>query len=179
MIKKIKNKKAISPMIGYILLISIVVVLSLIVYTWLKTYVPQDSLECPDSTSMFIRSYEYAPNNQLNITIKNNGNFNIGGYFIRAATQSPDQGLAATDLSAGLIDSFGGTNLRGGLVIFELQEGGNTNSFSPNQEVTHVFDISGIDAIFFIELTPIRYQEHESIKRTVTCGSAKIKEEIN
>ena len=43
--RKITNKKAISPMIGYILLISAAVVMSVIVYTWLRTYIPKAALE--------------------------------------------------------------------------------------------------------------------------------------
>ncbi len=171
-----KNKRAISPMISYILLISIGVVMGLLVYAWLKTYVPRESLECPDSTSLFVKDYIYIQNSQLNITIKNNGNFNIAGYFIRAANQSSEQKIAATDLSQRIDENQGGT-IVGGAILFELSS--EENSFTPNEEVTHVFDISGINEIYFIEITPLRIQQQESVTRTVTCGGAKIKEEIN
>lgn len=171
-----KNKRAISPMISYILLISIVVVIGLLVYAWLKTYVPRESLECPDSVSLFVKDYDYIQNSQLNITIKNNGNFNIAGYFIRAANQSSEQEIAATDLSSRINTDYGGT-IVGNSIMFELSS--EENSFIPSEETIHVFDVSGMNEIYFIEITPIRIQKQESITRTVTCGGAKIKEEIN
>ena len=47
-----KNKKGVSEIIGYILLVAIVVTISIFVYQWLKTYVPQDAISCPDGVSL-------------------------------------------------------------------------------------------------------------------------------
>jgi len=170
----ITNKKAISPMIGYILLISAAVVMSVIVYAWLKTYVPKAALECPDTTSLFIKNYT-CDNNELNLTIRNNGNFNVAGYFIRIANVS-GQELATVDLSQKLKSDFGGVIVRNSVLFDESKSG---NSLTPNEEATNVFDITGVGTIYFVELTPIRIQQIESRERTVSCGSAKIKEEIN
>lgn len=171
--KKIKNKKAISPMIGYVLLISISIAMSVVVYVWLKTYVPRASLECPDTTSIFIKEYTCL-NGELNLTIKNNGNFNIAGYFIRIANES-GQELATLDLSQKLKVKFGGVTV-GNSVFVDGEVPG--NSLVPNEEVKNVFDVSGITNIQFVELTPIRIQELDNRARTVSCGSAKVKEEI-
>ncbi|MCK5624924.1 hypothetical protein KAI04_03730 [Candidatus Pacearchaeota archaeon] len=168
-----KNKKAISPMIGYILLISAAILMSVIVYTWLKTYVPNSALECPDTTSIFIKSYT-CDSNQLNLTIKNNGNFNVAGYFIRIANVS-GQELATVDLSQKLVVQFGGVTI-GNSVLFDESNSG--NSFAPNEEAINVFDIVGTETIYFIELTPIRIEEINNRNRTASCGNAKIKEEI-
>ena len=174
-ISKRKNKKAISPMIGYILLISAAVVMSVIVYTWLKTYIPRAALECPDTTSLLIKNYACdLVDGELNLTIKNNGNFNIAGYFIRIANVS-GQELATVDLSQKLKSEFGGVTVRNSVLVNESESG---NSLTPNEEVTNVFDITGVNQIYFVELTPIRIQQIENRERTVSCGNAKIKEEI-
>jgi len=176
-LKKIvrRNKKAVSPMIGYILLISAAIFMSVIVYAWLKTYVPRAALECPETTSIFIESYTCIPNNQLNITIRNNGNFNVAGYFIRLANVS-GQELATVDLSRRLQSEFGGINISNSVLFSEENPG---NSFTPNDEITNVFDITGTGTIYFIELTPIRVEEIDNRDRTASCGNAKIKEEIS
>ncbi len=175
MIRKIKNKKAISPMIGYILLISAAIFMSVIVYAWLKTYVPRAALECPDTTSIFVKDYVCDLNNELTLTIMNNGNFNIAGYFVRVANSSSEQELATTDLSQKLKEELGGL-IAGNSVLFSAVEIG--NSLTPNEEAINVFDISGVNTIYFVELTPIRIQEKEGIARTASCGNSKIKEEI-
>lgn len=172
--RKITNKKAISPMIGYILLISAAVVMSVIVYAWLKTYIPRAALECPDTTSLFIKNYTCEQNNELNLTIRNNGHFNVAGYFIRIANVS-GQELATVDLSQKLKSEFGGITVGNSILVSESEPG---NSLTPNEEVTNVFDIFGVNDIYFVELTPIRRQQIESRERTVSCGHAKIKEEI-
>ncbi len=172
--KKITNKKAISPMIGYILLISGAVIMSVIVYAWLKTYIPRAALECPDTTSLFIKNYTCVQDNELNLTIRNNGNFNVAGYFIRIANDS-GQELATVDLSQKLKNDFGGVTV-GNSILFNESEPG--NSLTPNEEVTNTFDITGTDTIYFVELTPIRLQQIESRERTTSCGKAKIKEEL-
>ncbi len=173
MIKRM-NKKAVSPMIGYILLISAAIFMGVIVYAWLKTYVPTAALECPDTTSIFIKNYTCNLNNELNITIKNNGNFNIAGYFIRVANVS-GQETATIDLSQRLNQDFGGVIIGNAVLISESAAG---NSLSSNEEATNIFDIDGINNIYLVELTPIRYQEVNNKNRTVSCADAKAKEEI-
>ena len=172
MLKKIKrkNKKAVSVMIGYVLLISAAIFLSVIVYAWLKTYVPKAALECPETTSIFIKNY-LCDSDELQITLKNNGKFNLTGYFIRA-TNSPEQELATIDLSSKL--SEGGIKV-GNSILFKE---GNENTLGPNSEKTHKFDLTEIGPIYSIEIIPIRYQEQDNKIRLVSCGDAKIKEEL-
>jgi len=165
-----KNKKAISPLIGYILLISAAIFMSIIVYTWLKTYVPKTALECPDTTSIFIKNY-LCDSDELQITFENNGKFSLAGYFIRA-TNSPEQELATIDLSSKLLE--------GGVKVdnFISFGGGNENTLGPNSEKTHKFNLTEIGSIYSIEIIPMRYQEQDNKMRFVSCGDAKIKEEL-
>ena len=70
------NKKAVSNIIGYLLLVAIVIVISMIVYQWLKTYVPTDAIQCDEGVSIGIDDYNYdCEDNALNLTIKNSGRF--------------------------------------------------------------------------------------------------------
>jgi len=160
-------------MIGYILLISIAIAISIFVYGWLKTYVPSDLAECPDGTSISIKEancLDIGGNYTLNLTLKNKGRFNIAGYFIHATNESNQQ-LATLDLSSRILK--GGTTL-GSSVLFEE---GDTNAMVPNQEKEMIFEL--VYEIYSLEILPIRFQEMENKKRLISCSDAKIKEFIN
>lgn len=174
-IKK-KEKKGVSVMIGYVLLITAAVVLGVIVYQWLRTYVPSEGASCPEGVSIFIKDYSCnSGGNQLNLTIKNNGKFSLAGYFIHASNQS-DREIATTDISQKV--SEGGA-WAGGSVAFVV--GSSENPMKPNQEVKNVFNLSNseINQIYLIEIIPARFQEVNDQLTFVSCGNAKIKEELS
>ncbi len=84
MIRKINNKKGLSEVVSYVLLIVIAVSLSILVFAWLKVKVPKEKLECPDSVSLILK--EYVCNTALDkveITFQNKGLFKIDGVYIR------------------------------------------------------------------------------------------------
>ena len=86
-------------MIGYVLLVAIAIIMSMIVFQFIRTYVPKDIVDCPDGVSVFIQEIKYdCDADTLDITIKNNGRFSIAGYFIHATTEE-GQELATFDLS--------------------------------------------------------------------------------
>lgn len=166
-----KNRKGISIMIGYILLIVIAIIISTIVFQWLKTYIPTDPLECPDGVSVFVEDYTYnCTTNQFNFTLKNNGRFSIAGYFIHA-TNSSEQGVATIDLSEYTSSEVGGA------VIF----GADVNSLMPNNKISNVFDLSNtsFQQIYSVEILPVTYQAFRNKNRIISCGNSKIREEIS
>ena len=55
---KERGKKGVSIMVGYVLLVVIAVVMSVVVYAWLKTYTPADVKSCPEEVSLFVSSIE-------------------------------------------------------------------------------------------------------------------------
>jgi hypothetical protein len=173
-LKSIKNKKGISVMIGYVLLVSFAIIMSVIVYAWIKTYVPRDSTECPDGTSLYIRDYQYDCNtNMLYLTLKNNGRFDMGGYFIYAAN-STNQELATEDLSGFSTGALG--YIAGNLIRFSSLS---DNSFKPNDEQSHVFNLSSEPAlaqIYSIRIIPARWQVKDNKKVSVTCGESATRE---
>ena len=158
-------------MIGYVLLITIAVAMGAVTYQWMKTYVPTESLSCPDGVSILIKDANYI-DDKLTVTLKNNGRFNISGYFIYA--NDNDQGLATIDLSG---YTPRGVN-REGKVLFSSINGDTRNLFSPSDEETHEFNLgsSGISSIYSIEITPTRFQEQDNKIRFISCGELKAKE---
>jgi len=53
-----KNKRAVSPMIAYVLLIVIGISVAFLVYQWLKLQIPAQSEKCSEDVRIIIKSYE-------------------------------------------------------------------------------------------------------------------------
>jgi len=160
----LQDKKGVSIMVGYILLIVGALVMGGLVYQGLKTYVPTEIIDCPEGVSIFIKEKVYDGNN-LKITLVNNGFFNINGYFIHATT-TQEQKVATLDLSEFIKEG----GIKGGGFVLSL--------FEPNDEKPSNFE--GIDIeIYSIQIIPMRFQKEDSRKRFVACGNSKINEDLN
>lgn len=172
----VKNKKALSAMVGYVLLITFGIILSVIVYNYLQTYVPKDLLECPDGVSILIKDYS-CQGDDLNITFKNNGKFNYAGYFIHGANETDAQ-IATLNLANNFLNSTGeepARSIPSSYVSFSYED----NDFmKPQNETVHLFDLNSTGVVL-IEITPVRFQEIKGKERFVSCGNAKIREEIS
>lgn len=169
----VKNKKAVSAMIGYILLVSFGIVMSVIVFNYLQTYVPKDLGGCPSGTSMILKDYSYDPGSgQLNLTIKNNGKFNVAGFFIHAANETGVE-IATIDLSKSVKDE-NGTKLYGNAIVANL---GEENLIKPNKENNYIFNTYGAyGELKIIDITPMRFQEENGRTRPITCSESKSRE---
>jgi len=172
------NKKAVSPLIAYIILIVVVVAMVPMVYTFLKSWVPEsDPMKCPDEVSVFIQEVNIE-NGNLTIKIKNNGRFNIGGFQFYGAN-STNQTVATIDLSENFYETSSTEKMESTSIITKT-ETKEENPFYTGQEFDFKFDISGITGgIKLVDITPIRYQVHENRIRNVLCGNAKIGKKIN
>ena len=172
-----KNKLGISLMIGYILLISFGLVISPLVYQVLKTYIPKQSLNCDEGVSISLNGlYCYSPhpgNYTLNMNIKNNGRFNISGYFIHAKKNS-SQKLATLDISNFLNSgSPNQTNISNSIVF-------SPNPLAPTKSLLAVFN--NLQKIYSVTVIPFRYQKYKvrNNKETfVVCENAKITSKVN
>ena len=85
---KIENKKGVSEVVSYVLLIIIAVSLSAIVLTFLKNQISNEKAECPDEVSLIIKEYSCESNSKINITFQNKGNFNLDGTYITYSATS-------------------------------------------------------------------------------------------
>jgi len=172
-----KNKKGISIIIGYVLLIAFAVAIGTIVYTQLKKTIPTTELECPEGTLLFVESYSCI-GEVLNITLKNNGRFSIGGYFIRASNDS-EYKIPQIELSEAIISDTNGDWLKPGIKIIELDPG-LINQLTPGDSVTNSFNLSvvGLEETYSVEIVPIVWQIEDNLQKLLTCGKTKIRENI-
>ena len=167
-----ESKKGISVMVGYVLLIVFVIIIGAIVYQWLKTYVPAQALNCPDGVSLFVKEASFdSDNSQLIVTLRNNGRFNLAGYFIHA-TNSSDQELPTIDLSNYLDENSPGRIHGNSVLFFNFSIG--DNFFHPGSEESYLFDIpSSIGKPHLIRITPTRFQDVNEKQRFVSCSDAR------
>ncbi len=95
-----KNKKGISELVGYVLLIVIALGLATGVYAWVKHYLPsQNEYNCPSDTALTIKKYS-CDNKVITLEIQNSGFFNVNGFFLRVSndsTKQPTIGLASNN----------------------------------------------------------------------------------
>ena len=85
-----QNKKAISEIVSYVLLIVIAVSVSTLVFTFLKSYIPKgEKPECPEGISISIKNYT-CQNTQLGLSFYNTGRFTIDAVYVRVAEEGRD-----------------------------------------------------------------------------------------
>jgi hypothetical protein len=174
-----KNKKGISTMIEYVMLIVIVISMSSVVYLWLKGYAPtNEDIECEEGVSVYISNANCITNNDgdysINLTIKNTGRFSIRGFYVRG-TNSSNQTLASIDLSKGAVQ---GTSKTGNEILFSNSLTAQyTNSFAPENESSFTFIVK--ENIKKIEITPTRIEKIDGKERLASCQKAIVSEKIS
>ena len=88
-LQKKENKKGLSVVIGYVLLVVISISLALLVYAWMKGFLWKPPKECPEGISLIIDFCRInITSKNLNLGLKNNGLFDIDGFIIRIANES-------------------------------------------------------------------------------------------
>lgn len=167
-----KDKKGVSLMVGYVLLITIAIVMGAIVYQWMKSYVPRGALECPDGVSVYIKELECSYDNTsetylLRLDLSNNGRFDVDGYYIMSAKEEYAQ-IAGIDISDKIVQ---GGNAAGGVVRW-------SNALGPGNEADEAVYVLD-EGVAFIEVTPIIYETIENKIRLLNCGRSKVKEIAN
>jgi hypothetical protein len=162
-----KDKLGVSIMIGYVLLITLAVVMGVIAYNWMKT-------ECQEGTSIIVESAAFSTtDSKLTITLKNNGRFDIAGYLIYGANSSGQK--ATIDLSGYLDETVAGKKIGTAVLIMQ----GSGNSFVPNAETTNVFNIpSQFGSISLVSITPMRLEETNNKEKLVNCVNARTEQNV-
>jgi hypothetical protein len=165
-----KNKLGVSVMIGYVLLITFAIIMGGIVYRWMRSYVPTETLECPDGVSVLIRDInctEDIDKWNLEIDLMNNGRFEINGYYIKYSdTEGEEIGrIPVTEIISG------GKSAEG-IVFFTGQD----SVLGPGENIVSEFEID--TRAYLVEITPIRYEVIEGKTRLAICTNAKIKEKL-
>ncbi|MBW6442790.1 hypothetical protein K0A97_03385 [Patescibacteria group bacterium] len=177
------DKKGISVIISYVLLIVFAIVISAIVFQWLRSYIPARALECPSGVSIFLKPTLNTTTEILKLEITNTGLFGIEGYFVHIKN-NPDQIEPDTSINEELLTEVGGALNTGSYISFSNSE----NSFKPGQSgtggsgtVTHIFNLSEFEMgeISEIRIIPIRKQEYKDKGFVVACGEAIVKRPIS
>lgn len=180
------DKKGLSEIVGYVLLILFVIIISIAVYQWLKSYVPEEALKCPEETSILIKEMTCSQllrsgptQKEINITLKNSGNFNIDGYFVKA-TETEEQKIGTKDLS---IFFNLAVSESAGVANSAIPHGNSLRFYTalePNDEKTAVFHVPNSEevSIHSIEIIPFRFQKFKNKNRFVTCGDAKVLQKL-
>lgn len=89
------DKKGVSEVVSYVLLIVIAVGIATLVYAFLKVYVPKEKSECKDGINLVISSAECThttspEKNTIKITFENRGLFKVDSAFIRIGQEGKD-----------------------------------------------------------------------------------------
>jgi hypothetical protein len=83
----LQNKRGLSEIIGYALLIVLVVGMAATVYSFLKVYVPKEKAQCPHDVSLIIDKMT-CEDKKLNITLINSGLFSVQGVYVKNGNSS-------------------------------------------------------------------------------------------
>lgn len=140
-----KNKRAVSDVVAYALLISMTLVLSLFVGNWLRFYAGEGGgqLECHENTEVSVDSYNCTSGSKGEVTafFKNTGLFKVDGILVRV-TEDPQARFA----------DLGNWNLGGSLKPGEAKNG------------SLYFELDGlerfIEEVTLIEVQPYILDEH-------------------
>ncbi len=78
----LKNKKAVSLMISYVILVAIAITMAIAVFAWLKIIANVEPVpSCEEETSLTISDY-FCEVGAFKLQIKNNGRFSVNGFIL-------------------------------------------------------------------------------------------------
>lgn len=103
-----KNKRALSDVVAYALLIAITLSLSVLVYNWLEfQFGGEEVEECPNGVNIVLSSYSCSSGPEgvlLGLNLKNKGRFNVTGYTVRVHNRTgANFGIYSLDLNGSMI----------------------------------------------------------------------------
>lgn len=137
-----QDKRGISNMIAYVILISITLSLSVLVYNWLRFQFGEEVPDtCSERVNLVLSSYDCPSGSSwLKVDIKNKGLFDVDGYILRVHNRpGADFGLYTVD-PAGFEIEAGES--------FEYQYNFTQENYPHNPEILELGDIT------FLEIQP-------------------------
>jgi len=149
------NKRAISEIVSYVLIIVISLSLAVGVFSLMKLYIKKPPKECSEEVSLVI--YDYICNSStkiIEITFENRGLFKIDGFFIHASNKQD-----ATEATMEL-------NLAEVILPSPLQ---------PEEKFTKQFRFAQLGNITLISIEPFKFIDKEK----VACQKGFFKQKIN
>jgi hypothetical protein len=169
----IKQKKGLSVVVGYVLLITISLSLSILVYTWMKRQAPVATKECPDTLSIMLQEYSCTNSlKQLNLELKNNGLYNIQGLIIKGSDSASTPTKPFEFYSSSPIDKIKPLNDDKNNIEYVFRD-----NWTTNKGVSIILTYSDseyIDGPKRISIIPL-YLDDETKK---VCSQQEIKQDI-
>lgn len=166
-----RNKKGLSEIVGYVLLIVFAISMSAVVYTFLKSSIPKPEVQCPDAVSIEISDYQIADASDegtgykiLYLNITNRGLFGINGFSVTLKESSKPCSIIKIECD----DNINTCTPQANKILFKQFL--NQSMMKP---IYIVYDGRACDANY-IELTPMRY----SGNNIILCDNSIIKENI-
>jgi len=157
------NKKGLSEVVSYVLLVVIAISLSLLVYAWMKGLLWKNPKECPEGVSLIIADYTCnSAIKNITITFRNNGLFGIEGFIARISNETGK--LTTKPL-------LGGEPINGdfnGNFFFN-------QALKPNEEFTNSFSYSDYDKIVELEIVPLKLVGTEML----LCDNSALKQQLD
>lgn len=160
-----RNKRAVSLMLSYVLLVVIAISLSIGVYSWLKFMAkgPEELKKCPETVSLVIQDYNCSGVNEIQVNIKNKGLFNVDGVSVKGTdNKSQEAWFKLKDVS-----EVGNMEVGEAYIL--------QKSLKPNDVNSYKFSYEGLGKLEKIEIEPVRVKEEE----VIFCNDATINQEIN
>lgn len=170
---KDKNKKAISEIISYAILITITIGVSIGVYAWLKYQIPSCNendnncflpVDCPEGTSIMINGYS-CDSLGIKFILTNNGRFNVSGIILSVTDD-------ASKIPAYYLDPIGSApGGRHGQFIFE-------KPLSPNKEIEVSFSDMTEDNQKLAKIEEIKMQVFINNPNRKMCKNVVLRENL-
>ncbi|MEK6848739.1 MAG: archaellin/type IV pilin N-terminal domain-containing protein [Nanoarchaeota archaeon] len=158
-----KDKRGLSEIVGYVIIVVIAISISFGVYAFMKSYLPKFTEECPQELTIGVKDYLCDPTaDTIELKILNNGNFNADGFLIRGSDKS--EGIAVYPLE----EVISGIE---GIMTFEPV-------LKPGEEKEAVFSYNNVPTqkIVQIEIQPFKVVPKE--RDPQVCKDAVVKMKI-
>jgi|SRR3989338_731186 len=153
------NKKGLSEMVGYVLLVAIAIGISVGVTLYLNAYIPKEKPECPEDISLLIKDASCKVVNtgsisktELALTLYNNGLHNVDASYIRMDTEGKKSKKWINNPSK---PEIGDSN------FYFYSPAGGTTSLAPGKEKSYLFDISDFkEGAYVLEIQPAVFSKN-------------------
>ena len=173
------NKKAVSEIVSYVILIVIAISLSAVVFVFLQQQIPKQSENCDEGVSLIIKDYTcYESDKKVNIVFSNRGTFKIDGIYARYSNEServPSLNLVTNkeiDATSNQI-----TDDEGNIGFLYFGRGTFPLELSPNRDYDQNFSYSEGGVLRLIQIQPFNQKNREiiicsdkTITQTISCN---------
>ncbi len=160
--RTITQKKGISEIVSYVLLVIIAITISIFVFAFLKLYVPKDKPQCKEGINLIIESATCtidtaSGNNKIILKLQNRGLFNIDKAFIKIGPEGKFKEDAGTNPYTLLTD--------GRTDVYFLEP----SSSTPNMEIKVGDKV--VNGQNILEVQPAHYTKGTDIESLALCKS--------